>query len=62
MAMYVQISRTLSPAPSPPPAKSSPSPRRFAEVIEEVLPLPSAREGNEILCALYYEEDEKSDY
>lgn len=27
-----------------------------------VASLPSAREGNEILCTLYYEEDEKSDY
>lgn len=27
-----------------------------------VASLPSAREGNEILCTLYYKEDEKSDY
>lgn len=27
-----------------------------------VASLPSARAGNEILCTLYYKEDEKSDY
>lgn len=27
-----------------------------------VASIPSARAGNEILCTLYYEEDEKSDY
>lgn len=39
-----------------------PSPVYRGSQRRSVASLPSAREGNEILCTLYYEEDEKSDY